>query len=144
PHGIIAVFAGNRQPRGCSMTSRPSRLPSVAVAVLLFSLVTSTVAENAPAQCATQWLPGSGVPGPTGIVYATTMWDPDGAGPVAPILVVGGQFSSAGGVLASGIAAYNPGTGAWSALGSGMAGPPYSTSVRALAVLANGDLVAGG
>ena len=128
--------------------SRPSpALPSAAVAVLLFSLVTSAVAENAAAQCATQWLPGAGVPGTDGIVRATTMWDPDGAGPIQPILVVGGEFTAAGTVEANRIAAFDPVTGAWSALGSGLSGlgplshPP---SVHALAVLPNGDLVAGG
>src|SRR4030095_10767796 len=130
----------NRQPRGCSMISRPSpALPSAAVAVLLVSLVTSAVSENAAAQCATQWLPGPGFPGTSSRVYATTMWDPDGAGPMQPILVVGGDFTIAGTVFANRIAAYDPVTGGWSALGSGTNGAVY-----ALTTLPNGDLVAGG
>jgi len=54
-------------------------------------------------------------------------------------LVVGGSFTLAGNVLANNIATYNPATGAWSALGTGMDG-----GVRALTTLPNGDLVAGG
>lgn len=37
-----------------------------------------------PAQCATTWQAGLGIPGVNGTVYATTMWDRDGAGPLPP------------------------------------------------------------
>jgi trimeric autotransporter adhesin len=90
-------------------------------------------------QCTPQWLPGAGTPGFSGTVNATTMWDPDGVGPLTPRLVVGGSFRSVGAVAVDGIAAYNPATGVWSALGGGIDG-----SVGALAVLPNGDLVASG
>src|SRR5262245_15334581 len=75
-----------------------------------------------------------------------TMWDPDGAGPMQPLLVVGGRFTVAGSVFANSIAAYDPVSRVWSALGSGLS---YGLStvlaaVNALAVLPNGDLVAGG
>jgi len=33
-------------------------------------------------------------------VIAGTMWDPDGAGPATPVLVIGGQFTVAGSALA--------------------------------------------
>ena len=122
------------------MIARPSpALPSPAVAVLFFCLVTSTVSENAAAQCATQWLPGPDALGTDSKVYATSMWDPDAGGPMQPILVVGGEFTIAGTVLANRIAAYDPVTGAWSALGSGM-----NQDVYALTTLPNGDLVAAG
>ncbi|MFZ9882259.1 MAG: hypothetical protein ACO3QC_12755, partial [Phycisphaerales bacterium] len=52
-------------------------------------------------------------------------------------IVVGGDFTSAGGVAAQYIARWD-GT-RWSALGSGLDGP-----VRCLAVLPNGDLIVGG
>ena len=91
------------------------------------------------AQCTTQWLPGDGIPGVGGTVYASTMWDPDGTGPAAPQLVVGGTFQTAGTVLASRVAAWNPATGTWAALGNGTNG-----DVRALATLPNGDLIAAG
>jgi hypothetical protein len=69
-----------------------------------------------------------------------TMWDPDGPGPMTARLVVGGWFTVAGNAAAGRIAMYDPATGEWSALGSGIMGD----MVNALAVLPNGDLVAGG
>ena len=122
------------------MMPRPSPARSAtAFAVLHVSLVACALSEAAAAQCATQWLPGSGIPGTDGIVWATTTWDPDGAGLMQPLLVVGGDFTVAGTVLANRIAAYDPVTDTWSALGSGM-----NSTVRALTTLPNGDLVAGG
>ena len=103
-------------------------------------LLLAGFAALARAQCTPQWLPGDGVPGVVGnSVAAMVNWDPDGAGPQAPKVVLGGSFSAAGNVLASNIAAYDPATATWSALGSGMDG-----DVNALTVLPNGDLVAGG
>ncbi len=57
-------------------------------------------------------------------------------------VIAGGSFATAGGVAANGIARYNPSTGVWSALGSGVSGPLYS--IRALAVLPDGDVIVGG
>ncbi len=54
-------------------------------------------------------------------------------------VIVGGYFTTAGGVAANNIARYNPSTGAWSALGSGTDG-----DVHALAVLPGGDVIVGG
>ncbi len=100
-------------------------------------------ASQVKAQCEPRWHPfdpsTAGVPGVEGAVYDVTMWDPDGPGPMTARLVVGGWFTVAGRVLANNIAVYDPATGEWSALGSGM-----SERVYALAVLPNGDLVAGG
>jgi trimeric autotransporter adhesin len=116
-----------------------SRLRSGLVACSLLSGV-----SVAMAQCQPQWLPGDGVPGVMepggrGSVRAIVNWDPDGAGPATPLLVVAGSFSLAGRVVSNNIAAYDPLLGAWSALGSGTNGV-----VHALAVLPNGELVAGG
>ncbi|MBM4060904.1 MAG: hypothetical protein FJ265_07380 [Planctomycetes bacterium] len=72
-------------------------------------------------------------------VYATTTWGPDGPGPAAALHVFAGDFTIAGDRFASRIATWNPATGAIATLGAGMNG-----SVLALAVMANGDLVAGG
>jgi len=69
------------------------------------------------------------------------MWDPDGPGPRTPVLVIGGQFKIAGTVSAGGVASWDPVTGHWESFGSGLGNVPF---VYALAVLANGDLVAGG
>ncbi len=104
-----------------------------------FLIVVSASLARASAQCATQWLPGSGLVGTDGRVFATTMWDADGAGPGQPLLVVGGAFSIAGSAWAYNIATYDPGSGVWSPLGTGMDYP-----VLSLTTLPNGDLVAGG
>ncbi|HEU4419194.1 MAG TPA: hypothetical protein VFT55_09665, partial [Planctomycetota bacterium] len=116
------------------MNSRMTRVP-----LSLALTLAGALGVRITAQCSTQWLPGQGMAGTDGQVLATTMWDPDGSGPMQPVLVVGGTFSIAGSVLASNIAAYDPVSGAWSALGLGMNG-----SVRALIALPNGELVAGG
>jgi hypothetical protein len=97
--------------------------------------------EHAPAQCATAWLPGVGVPGTDGIVHAMTLWDPDGAGPAQPLLAVAGKFRAAGSAVANGIAFYDPVSGAWSAPASDAS---FGTTIFALAALRNGDLVAAG
>jgi hypothetical protein len=95
-------------------------------------------------------LVSSGVfPGVNGWVSATTTWDPDGAGPRPPALVIGGGFTLAGGVTTTNIALFDPVANTWSALGDGLgihlgAPGPAGTHVMALAVLPNGDLVAGG
>ncbi|HEU4419518.1 MAG TPA: hypothetical protein VFT55_11310, partial [Planctomycetota bacterium] len=74
---------------------------------------------------------GSGMSGP--VLALTTLPNGD--------LVAGGIFATAGGVSAYNIARWD-GT-SWSALGSGL-GAGGAHFVRALAVLPNGDLVAGG
>ena len=102
--------------------------------------------SEAAAQCATQWLPGEGVPGVAGSVYAVTTWDPDGPGPATPVLVFGGQFSAAGSEVGyphiNNVVVFDPARGTWSRLGAGSGGD--NGTVYALAVLPDGDLVAGG
>jgi hypothetical protein len=86
-----------------------------------------------------------------------TSWSALGAGIVADVgdssvnalavmpngdLIAGGWFNTAGGASASSIARWD-GT-AWSALGMGLTGGGVFTIVRALEVMPNGDLVAGG
>lgn len=102
------------------------------------------LAGSAWAQCTPQWLPGQQPPGVNGAVSAMTKWDPDGAGPGAPVLVAGGSFEVAGNAVAGHVAAWD-GT-RWSPLG---AGPPTeviygftSGSVTTLGVY-NGELLAG-
>lgn len=92
----------------------------------------------AQSTCATTWQPGT-IPGTSSPVNACVWWDPDGPGPRAQVLVVGGDFTAAGNLRASRIAAYDPQTAAWSTFGSGM-----DLAVTALCALPNGDLVAGG
>src|SRR5262249_17139077 len=78
-----------------------------------------------------------------GSVYATTVWDPDGAGPQPPLLVMGGVFKVAGSVAASNIVAWDGSV--FQALGSGTSGGVSATPgiVQALAVY-NGELIAAG
>jgi hypothetical protein len=86
------------------------------------------------------WSPlGSGTN--IGYVNALTVFD-DGSGQA---LYAGGDFTAAGGVTANHIAKWNGST--WSALGSGMGGLGYNTSVESLTVFDDGTgaaLYAGG
>ncbi|MBL8726451.1 MAG: hypothetical protein JNK49_20580 [Planctomycetes bacterium] len=91
------------------------------------------------AQCTPQWQAGAEVAGVVGAVHATLEWDPDGAGPATPVLVAGGAITAAGNQPVRGIAQWDPATGAWSPLGTGLTG-----EVFALATLASGELVAAG
>jgi hypothetical protein len=107
-------------------------------AILLTSL-------EAVAQCTNVWQTAAPVPGTDGDVYASVVWDPDGAGPTPACVVIGGQFTTAGGAAAANIAMWNPATATWSALGSGISGSFLGvTEVSALAVLPNGRLAVGG
>jgi trimeric autotransporter adhesin len=88
--------------------------------------------------CTNQWRAESALSGANGDVLASAMWDPDGPGPASPVVVLGGSFSTAGNVAASCLATWNPTTEVWSQLG------PILGGVAALAVLADGSLVAAG
>lgn len=90
------------------------------------------------AQCGTQWLPDPGQAGTTSS-FVSTPWDPDGAGPLPAVLVVGGFFRTIGNVAADRLAVYDPVQRSYAPFGSGADGP-----VTALLVLANGDLVVSG
>lgn len=88
---------------------------------------------------------------------AAGAWNPMGSGmsqqvyavvalpaPVGDV-VAGGAFATAGGVYANSIARWNDAKGEWSAMGEGMSGGTGGYSyVFALALLPNGDLIAGG
>jgi len=111
--------------------------------VCVVCLLAVVGASSVRAQCTPGWQPfdptTASIPGVNGQVFATTMWDPDGPGPQTPRLVIGGSFTVAGNTLANRIALYDPATGAWSALGTGM-----NNRVNALTTLPSGDLIAGG
>lgn len=110
-----------------------------AVAFLWLSLVVLSIAAPAPTQCTTHWLPGDGVAGTDGIIWATAVWDRDGAGPIPPVLVVGGSFSLMASVPVRNLAVYDPATGSWSELGGGTEG-----AVTCFATLPTGELFVGG
>ena len=110
--------------------------------VVVGAVVVGLGERSALAQCTPEWLPGQPAPGLAGLaVTAMTHWDPDGSGPLPARLVVAGSFQSVGNVAANNIAALDPTTGAWSALGAGI---DTFGQVFALVALPNGDLVAGG
>lgn len=107
---------------------------------LIRPIVAVCLSATALAQCATWWAPGAGIAGVYGgPVHCAVEWDPDGAGPLPPRLVVGGAFTRAGSALTANIAAFDPQTDTWSALGTGTDGV-----VRALAATPGGDLIVGG
>jgi hypothetical protein len=117
------------------MTAPRFRLSGLVLATIALAFLNAKGA----AQCDPQWAPGDGVPGTNGAVTATTRWDPDGPGPLSPVLVVGGTFTIAGNVAANRVALYDQATGNWSALGAGT-----SDIVDAFATLPTGELVAAG
>ncbi len=93
---------------------------------------------QAQGQCAEGWFATAGVGGdPSPAVYTATVWDQDGEGPILPVLVIGGVFTTAGEIPAGFIAAWD-GSG-WHSLGEGLDGP-----VNALTVASNHDLIAAG
>ena len=102
---------------------------------LATALIVGCLHQSMVAQCPLLWLPGDPIPFAHGAVRATTLWDPDGAGPLVPLLVVGGDFG-AGTSFTTGLASFD-GT-AWLALGV----PPMSNTT-ALTVF-QGQLVAAG
>jgi len=104
-------------------------------------VVPFALALPAAAQCVPAW-EAVGAPGTNNAVYAMCRWDPDGAGPLSERLVVGGNFSTAGGAPANQIAAWDG--AAWHTLGTNFFMPGGTASVRALAVIPPNDLVAGG
>lgn len=125
-------FSGNKSED--TMSNR-ARLVGLTV---LGAIVTGQLAPLAHAQCPA-WVtqPISGLLGINGPVDDQLVWDPDGAGPLSPVLVAAGQFSIAGTVPVNSIAAWNGTT--WAPLGDGV----MNGSVAALAEY-NGDLIAAG
>lgn len=84
--------------------------------------------------CGPGWL--EGLPAIDGPVHAVTTWDPDGDGPLAPLLVIGGGFAHVGDVEARNVAAFDGQT--WSPLGGGTNAVVFDFAVY------EGDLIAGG
>lgn len=104
----------------CPMASsklfvRPRGARGTASILAAFCAAAIGATSPALAQCTTQWNHPNGTFGVNGPVSASTLWDPDGSGPLGPRLVVAGSFSLGSG---TGIAAYDLATNAWSPLGS--------------------------
>lgn len=110
-----------------------------ALAIALAASATLTIMSSAIGQCTPLWSVTTGF-GAQGVVHRALEWDPDGAGPLSPLLTLAGDFSSVGGnVPAHNIAFYDYATGVWSTAGTGTDGV-----IRALAVDGNGHLIVGG
>jgi trimeric autotransporter adhesin len=110
------------------------------LAMLPRTLTTSLfLAASAVAQCALQpQATGRGVPSLDSAALRLTRWDPDGSGPLGERIVVAGNITLAGDLPVRSVAALDPVTDQWTALGD-----PGGVPV-ALAVLPGGLLVAGG
>jgi hypothetical protein len=106
-----------------ALSKSPARDPLRRCLPALLLLATAGAGRS---QCMPTWLP---IALPAGLVQATTTM-PDGA------VIAAGLFTSLDGVVVDSIARWNGST--WSPLGAGVAG-----GVAALAVDANGDLLAG-
>ena len=85
-----------------------------------------TLAASAAAQCSNPAISLSANVGTDGIVHASTWWYPDGPGPAAPVVVLGGDHPTV----------WRRQAGTWAPLGAG----PTQT-IDALVELPNGDVV---
>ena len=74
------------------------------LAKLLLVAASLLPAAAARGQCIAQWQSAGPMPGTNQPTRALVTWDPDGAGPATPRLVLGGEFTVAGNALASRIA----------------------------------------
>lgn len=108
----------------------------------LVALLATASAAMASGPCDSGFKTGNGFRGVHGVVYGSTMWDPDGAGPRTPILVMVGSFDLAGTVSANNVATYDPATGSWGTLGNGLG--DSNSLLYSATVLSTGELVAAG
>jgi hypothetical protein len=106
------------------------------------SLVASMAAYGS-AQCSLTFGGGTPLSGSNGTIAGVVEWDPDGAGPATPLLVFAGTFGAIGNIAAANIAAFDPLTGVWSPLGSGLVGPLSYECVNAITVFQGEVFVAG-
>lgn len=102
-----------------------------------------TYQTDAAAQCG--WQPGLEAAGTNGSVHALLPWDPDGPdGPQEELLVIAGDFSTAGSVEAANIAVWRQSDRTWQSLGTGFGPAGSNNHVVCLVSLPDGSLVAGG
>lgn len=95
-------------------------------ALCLAGLALGATPLAASATCVSGWLPGTANSNMSGSIRWLSMWDPDGAGAAAPVLVAAGDFNgtnSAGFASANYVASWDGAN--WSALGSGLNGNAY-------------------
>lgn len=104
----------------------------------LFAAIAAVCAagiSTVSAQCPEGWAPGDGPSGPNSRAEAVVSWDPDGAGPLQPWLVMGHSGQTPG------IASNN--IVAWDGNSMRAVGQGFNGAVKSLVVL-NGELYAGG
>ncbi|MCC6229383.1 MAG: hypothetical protein IT432_09170 [Phycisphaerales bacterium] len=116
-----------------------SVLPAIPLMATLFAPAPRALAQG----CQSGWLPGDGVPGTDGQVYASVMWDPDGDGPLGKRLVIAGEFSLVESTPALCAAMWDPQTGEWAAFESPIGKINYDR-ILTLEVMPDGSLIAGG
>jgi hypothetical protein len=94
-----------------------------------FKIVGGSIVNGVARWDSTGWSPlHAGVSGGDDTaVYALAVFDPDGPGPQAAELIVGGTFAMADGIVMNGVARWNG--SAWGQMGSGMDGPVYALAV---------------
>lgn len=97
----------------------PGPNPPTLYAGGLFDRVNGMLVKNIARWDGSAWSSvAGGITGSSIRVYAMTVFDVDGPGPMQPALFVGGQFTSAGGAPATGIARWDGGV--WSDVGVGV------------------------
>jgi len=96
------------------------------------------------AECPGQWThpTATTIPRIDGGVYASIAWDPDGAGPLPERLVIGGQFTAAGGVTVNNIAQWDGLL--WTPLDTGVAGVVYALHVHGGELFVGGQITSAG
>jgi hypothetical protein len=128
--------------------SKSSRRPVSRLSIVRASVFTASFALGALAvasePCSSTWVRGQGAAGRSDSVLAQTLWDPDGDGPRGPVVLVAGGPGTARGAIvgnieAGSISSWDPATGVWEKVAD-----PVDGVIRALAVLPDGSIVAGG
>lgn len=114
--------------------------PAVRVlATLAASCLSMLVLTNpASGQCGPQLRGGDGLLGPDGAVNAIHEWDPDGNGPLPPLVVLGGVFHRVNDHFVSRLIGYEPVSRQWIELGT----PPPVSGSHCFATLPGCSLLA--
>jgi hypothetical protein len=108
---------------------------SMALMAMLFVMPV----ERAEAQCGATWNTNFGNPGVSVVSAVSSIVEIPGGD-----LILGGSFTSIGGVSATNIARYNPSTGTYTPIGSGVNGSVSVLAVVPAGVAGAGDVIVGG
>ncbi len=111
------------------------KLASCVTIVCALGLMSSRAALSQPS-CLPVWQNAAGNAGTNGAVQKSVRWDPDGAGPSEPYLVLGGAFNAASNIASTAIVAYQPTSNRWFDLNLDL--PAFS--IMDFAVSPGGDL----